>query len=149
MFQRLNRRAGHYLLLLAVTATLYLPNLGGPFRVPHADRPGKSCRKSFAVRAAASACFPRCAKLGVCFWNALALQAVQHGDEGGVASARRSPAPLVSRYVQFAKVRDRVDEQPGIDRFAQMELKAGLQRLLTVLVARECGERRRRNRRDR
>lgn len=30
MLQRLNCRAGHYLLLLAVTAALYLPNLGGP-----------------------------------------------------------------------------------------------------------------------
>jgi 4-amino-4-deoxy-L-arabinose transferase-like glycosyltransferase len=30
MFRHLNRRAGHYLLLLAVTAALYLPNLGAP-----------------------------------------------------------------------------------------------------------------------
>jgi hypothetical protein len=30
MFERLNRRAGHYLLLLILTAGLYLPNLGGP-----------------------------------------------------------------------------------------------------------------------
>jgi 4-amino-4-deoxy-L-arabinose transferase-like glycosyltransferase len=30
MFRHLDRRAGHYLLLLAVTAALYLPNLGAP-----------------------------------------------------------------------------------------------------------------------